>query len=263
MEIQLSDVSLHCLDTGTPDSGSTGETILFVHGFPLDHTMWSAQTAEFSKTHRCIAPDLRGFGASGVTAGTVTMSQFADDLNELLQQLGIDGPIIVCGLSMGGYIAFELWNRHPNRVGRLVLCDTRAKSDSTEVARGRAIMANQVEQNGMSGVSDGMVPKLIAAGSGVAKGITDVIDSADPNGVAAAQRGMAKREDFTERLSEISIPTLVVCGEQDVITPIEEMRSMTDAVFKSVFAVIPEAGHLAPLEQPAKVNEAVRAWLNS
>src|SRR5438094_4929210 len=114
-----------------------GTPILFVHGFPLDHTMWRHQIADLSSDFRCIAPDLRGFGQSSVTAGTVTMEQFADDLAELLEALHVTEPIVFCGLSMGGYIAWQFARRHAPRLKGLILCDTRADPDAPEAAADR------------------------------------------------------------------------------------------------------------------------------
>ena len=229
--------------------------------------MWQAQIDLLSQSHRCLAPDLRGFGRSDATTGTVTMAQFADDLAELLTALGIADSVTVCGLSMGGYIALELWQRHPTRVERLILCDTRAEPDSAEVARGRDMMAGQVEQSGMGGVADSMLPNLlsptsIADKTDMAKAIQQVIKNANPIGVAAAQRGMATRKDFRDRLSEIDVPVLLVCGEDDSITPPANMREMAKALPNAKFQQIAAAGHLAPVEQPQTVNEAIRGWLS-
>src|SRR5690606_37351033 len=128
--IAISDTQLHVVDRGR------GPVVLLVHGFPLDHSMWEEQLADLSSDFRVIAPDLRGFGASGVASETLTMSRLANDLAELLDALEVDQRIVYCGLSMGGYIAWPFFERHRARLAKLILCDTRAGSDTAETARG-------------------------------------------------------------------------------------------------------------------------------
>ncbi len=261
--IDLDGISVSLVDEGSP---AAEEVLLFVHGFPLDHSMWRGQLGELAKDFRCLAPDLRGFGASSVTPGTVTMTRLADDLDLLLKKLQLSPAVTLCGLSMGGYVAWEMWQRHRERLQRLIICDSRAEADSVEVARGRQLMALQVEQDGMQGVADTMIPKLFAADSqqqqaGLIDSVRHVMDRLDPRGVAAAQRGMAERRDFSDRLGEIDLPTLVICGEQDSITTCDEMRHLAERLPHGQFVEIPSAGHLAPLEQPAAVNRAIRGFI--
>lgn len=268
MRIHLSDVSLFCLDI-RPDADSKG-TVLFIHGFPLDHTMWTEQVDALSKTHRCLAPDLRGFGESTLgsesTNSESSMAAYADDLASLLDELSIKEPVTICGLSMGGYVALEMWQRHREKIDRMILCDTRAESDPPEVARGRQMMANQVSEHGMAGVADGMIPKLLAPptlenNAALVQRLRKTIDGANAAAVAAAQNGMATRASFVEKLPKIDIPTLVICGTHDSITNLATMTALASSLPNSVFVEIPEAGHLAPMERPKKVNEAILNWL--
>ena len=152
--VTIGDVRLNYSEKGR------GKPLLLVHGFPLDHTMWARQLDALSSSHRVIAPDLRGFGASSVTAGTVTMAQYADDLAGLLGALGIDEPVIFCGLSMGGYVAWQFALRHRPKLAKLILCDTRAVADSPEAAAGRQKTAEKVLADGASVVKPGTVPLL-------------------------------------------------------------------------------------------------------
>ena len=212
-----------------------GPVLLLVHGFPLDHRMWLGQLEGLSRSYRVIAPDLRGFGKSGVTEGTVTMSDMADDLAALLDEMDIRLPICLCGLSMGGYIAWQFWSRYPDRLSRLILCDTRAVADSVEVARGRLLMAQSVEATGAEPVAESMIPKLFAASTlreqaNLVAEIRNVILSTNPAGIAAAQRGMAQRPDMTERLSQVDLPTLAICGEHDAISGPDEMRGLAQSM---------------------------------
>jgi 3-oxoadipate enol-lactonase len=243
-----------------------GPVILFVHGFPLNHTMWAAQIAEFSKTHRVIAPDLRGFGGTDGALYSVSMEQFADDLARLLEALDVDGPIAFCGLSMGGYVAFQFLQRHPRWLGQLILCDTRAASDTPEVAANRLKMADIVMKDGPEPVTWTMIPKLFAPGTterepALTDQVRQMVMGTASVAIAAAYRGMAVRPDVTSLLPAIRIPTLVIVGEHDAISPADEMRSMAAGIPNSRFVLIPAAGHMSPMENPTDVNAALRAFL--
>lgn len=256
----VNSIRLNYLDTGT------GSPVVLVHGFPLDHQMWAGQVAALSDRHRVIAPDLRGFGGSDVTSGTVSMAQFADDVAGLLDVLGITEPVAFCGLSMGGYVAWQFWQRHRARLAKLVLCDTRAAADSPETARGRLVTAEQVLANGPAKLVETMSGRLFAAETLQAQPelvaqTRRIMTTTSREGIAAALRGMAERADLTPQLAAVHVPTLVICGEQDIISPVAEMRGMAAAMPRATFIVVPGAGHMAPLEQPALVNPALRQFL--
>jgi 3-oxoadipate enol-lactonase len=243
-----------------------GDPILLVHGFPLDHTMWSAQIDVLAESHRVIAPDLRGFGQSGVTDGVVTMQQFAEDLVALLDALKITEPITLCGLSIGGYIAFQFWHEYADRLHRLILCDTRAAADSPEKAAGRWEAADRVLREGAAPLVDAMIPRLLAEdhsqqNSRCVDSLRRVMLHTDPRGIAAAARGMAQRTDMTPILGKIQCPTLVMVGAEDTISPVEEMRSMAEAIPDAQFVEIAGAAHLSPMEKPTKANAAIRKFL--
>lgn len=245
-----------------------GLPILFVHGFPLDHTMWREQAADLSRDHRCIAPDLRGFGQSTVTEDKVTMEQFADDLAKLLDALRITEPIVLCGLSMGGYIAWQFIRRHAARLRGLILCDTRAVPDSSEAAASRLKLADDVIDLGPEVVVKAMLPRLVAPGFRVREPqwieeIRQVILATNPQGIAAASRGMAERADARPWLAKIKCPTLVLVGEQDVISPPTEMSELASAISNAAYCVIPDSGHLAPLENSISTNLAFRSFLTN
>lgn len=260
--VPLSEVHLHVVVEGS------GPPLLFVHGFPLDHSMWSAQLAHFVATHTVIIPDLRGFGCSDVSTGTVSMARFADDLAELLGELNIHEPITLCGLSMGGYIAFEFLRRHRQRLGRLVLCDTRAAGDAPEARAKRFDTADRVTREGTDFLATAMLERLYAPQTlqqrpDLIAETRDVIRRAPRGGVAAASRGMAERIDATPLLPDIDFPALVVCGEHDVITPRAEMSDMAGKMPSAQFVVLAEAGHMAPQEQPAAFNHALAHFLQN
>lgn len=243
-----------------------GRPILFVHGFPLDRTMWREQIADLSCDYRCIAPDLRGFGSSSVTEGKVTMEQFADDLAALIDALAITEPVVLCGLSMGGYIAWQFARRHAARLMGLILCDTRAVPDSAEAAANRLKLAEDVLRTGPELVANAMLPKLLSDRESSPRAklkdeLRQVILNTDPRGIAAASRGMAERVDARPWLAAINVPSLVLVGEQDVISTPQEMAEIASALPRATFRTIPDSGHLAPLENPDAINLGLRNYL--
>ena len=258
--IRAGNIDLNVVDRGQ------GMPLLLAHGFPLDHTMWHAQIDELSKTQRVIAPDLRGFGASQVTAGTVTMEQFADDLTLLLDALDVTEPVVFCGLSMGGYVAWQFWRRHASRLKALVLCDTKAKADTPEAAAGRMKMVEHVLSAGAEVVADAMPAKLFAPDTfqrqpQIVEEVKQTIRRTHPESIAAALRGMAARPDMSGELRQMAVPALVIVGEHDSISPVDEMREIANSLPRSQFVVISAAGHMSPLEEPARFNEALGTFL--
>lgn len=263
--ISIGSSSLHFVDQGR------GQALLLVHGFPLDHTMWREQVSELSKDFRVLAPDLRGFGQSSQMDGddsVVSMAEFADDLAALLTALQVKEPVTLCGLSMGGYVAFQFAARHPGKLGRLILCDTKAAADTQEAAENRHKLAAKVLSEGSQVAAEAMLPKLFSKRAseskvGCVEETRQVILRTRPQAIAAALRGMAGREDFTARLGLIDVPTLVLCGAEDVITPPAEMRSIAAAIPGAEYCEVPAAGHMSPLEDPQTVNQALRRFLIS
>lgn len=260
-QVALDDVVLAVADEGT------GPPLVLVHGFPLHHGMWQPQIDGLRDRCRVLAPDLRGFGRSGVTPGTVTMAQFADDLAALLDRLHISEPVVLAGLSMGGYIAWEFFKRHRPRLRGLALLDTRAVADSPEAARGRSLLAQRVLREGTGPLAE-MLPRLLGRTTrdenpAVADSVRQMILAADPRGVAAAALGMAARHDAVELLPRIDLPTLVVVGEEDSISTADEMRGMAEAIPGARFVSVPRAGHLTTLEAPHSVNQALEDFLAS
>jgi pimeloyl-ACP methyl ester carboxylesterase len=243
-----------------------GPAVVFIHGFPLNHTMWIEQLDALSANNRLIAPDLRGFGQSSASDCTVTIEQFADDIAQMLDEIAARQPVCLCGLSMGGYVAFQFIRKYRERVRSLVLCDTRSVRDTPEAAEGRRQLADKVISEGTAAIAQSMLPRLLHPQTAqrqplVAEAVREMILSGDPRGIAAASRGMAERPDATPLLSTISVRTLVLVGEQDAISPPEEMRKLADGIPHAQFLVVPEAGHMAPVENPAFVNDALTRFL--
>jgi 3-oxoadipate enol-lactonase len=245
-----------------------GTPLLFVHGFPLTHMMWHFQVEAFSKKNRVIVPDLRGFGESTVTTGTVTMEEMADDLHGILHGVWVDKPVVLCGLSMGGYIAWQFFRKYRGQLRALILCDTRATPDAPEAAAGRLKLADTVIADGPQAVYDATAPKLLSPKTverwpDLVANVQSMVIRNKPAGIAAALRGMAERPDCTELLPQIDVPTLVICGQDDQITPPAEMQKMAEAIPGAQFVQIPNAGHLSPLENPDAVNGAINRFLIS
>jgi pimeloyl-ACP methyl ester carboxylesterase len=246
--------------------GHQGYPLLLVHGFPLDHSIWRPQIDYFVDHCRVIVPDLRGFGASDVTAGVVTMEQMADDLHGLLAALEVHEKVIFCGLSMGGYVGWQFWKKYRDKVLAMILCDTRAVADTSDAAGARHRLAAAALQNGTTAVSQVMMPKMFAPDTYKTKPklvehVQQMMDRQSPAGMAAALEGIALRIDARELLPTIDVPTLVVVGEHDAISTLDEMRLIADAIPDAAWVDVPHAGHLAVLENPAVVNEAIAEFI--
>jgi 3-oxoadipate enol-lactonase len=250
----------------------TGVPVLLVHGFPLDHTMWDAQIAALAKTARVIAPDLRGFGKTPIAAGDgergVAMEAYADDLAQLLDAISVSEPVVLVGFSMGGYVAWQFVRKHGHRLRGLVQCDTRAVADNEEGKAGRSEMAENVAEWGSDRVAEMMEPKLFAPMTFERKlelvaTVREVVESTSPAGIAAAQRGMAARPDVTAMLPHIIVPTLVLVGEHDSISPPAEMKEIADAIPGAEYVVIPRAGHMTTMEEPEAVNAALARFVEA
>jgi pimeloyl-ACP methyl ester carboxylesterase len=249
------------------DVRGEGPCVLFLHAFPLGLVMWDAEARALEAGHRVVRFDCRGFGASPPGDGLLSMERIADDAAGLLDHLGVSRAV-VCGLSMGGYAAFALVRRHPDRLRGLVLADTRPGADSDEARRGRAALAEAVRRQGALPAAEALVPKLLGETSlrerpELAARVREIILKTSPQGIVDALAGLAARADSTPTLREIRVPTLVVCGEEDGLTPVSEAQAMQQAIAGSRLEVLPRAGHLASLENPPAFQAAVTSFLAS
>jgi 3-oxoadipate enol-lactonase len=248
------------------DGAGDGPAVLFIHGFPLDRTLWRPLASMLTGWRR-IVPDLRGMGQSDGPESDYSMATYADDLAALLDALRVERAI-VCGLSMGGYVAFELLRRHPGRLQGLVLVNTRAGADDAEGRGRRDAMIARVRRDGTHFLGEEMIPKLVAPATlqtmpDVVRQVTAMATGSSPDGIAGALAAMRDRPDSTPLLPQIALPTLVVAGSDDQLIPLAEARAMATAIRDAHFAVIPSAGHLAPLEQPVNTGRVVREFLES
>lgn len=243
----------------------SGPVLLFVHGFPLDRTMWIGQLAGLAKLRRCVAVDLRGHGLSeDPTPGAYSMDVFADDLAATMDELGAD-KVDVCGLSMGGYVALAFWRRHPDRVRSLILCCTKAEADSPEGKAGRDALAAMARAKGTQALFDALLEKMFKKSPA-----EDVVESCrrmivgTPAEVAVADlEAMRDRPDSVETLGTITVPAMWIAAEEDVIMPLDAARATAGKIPNGRFVEIPAAGHMAPMENPDAVNAALRDFLKS
>jgi len=251
------------LELAVVDEGN-GPPLVLVHGFPLDHTMWNAQIDAFRSRYRVIAPDLRGFGQSDVSTETVTMDRFARDLHQMLQQLAVDPPVVLCGLSMGGYVALAFWRRFASSVRALILCDTRAAADDAAGVQARKQTADLVLAEGPGAIAEGMLVKLFAADAKpeLVESTRQVMLETRRESMAGALHAMADRPDSVALLKSIDVPTLVVVGRDDAISTVGEMRAISENIAGARFIEVPNAGHMAPLENPSFVNREIDRFLS-
>jgi pimeloyl-ACP methyl ester carboxylesterase len=249
------------------DDYGPGPVVVLLHGFPLNRKVWSAQETSVGSIYRVIAPDLRGHGESAAPEGVYTMGVMADDVIELLDALQIDEPVVLAGLSMGGYVAMDLVARYPSRFRGLMLIDTRGTADTPEAAANREELARAVEASGsVRQVVDAMVPKLFsdetrARRADLIPPVREGMEKTKPRGVAGALRGMAQRPDRMADLATFALPTLIMVGAHDAITPVDESRTMAGVLPNAQLVVVPNAGHLSPLENPDVANAAILDFL--
>lgn len=245
------------------DAG-TGTPVVFLHAFPLNHTMWAAQTGALAAHCRCIAPDVRGFGASSA-APPWTMDRFADDVAAVLDAAHVERAVIV-GLSMGGYVSFAFWRRHRGRVRALVLADTRATADDEPSRERRRQVIELARAQGSEAVADRQVTGLLGRTTrekhpDLVTSVRRILASASVEGIIGASEAMIARPDSSATLATIEVPTLIVVGDEDAITPTRDARAMHTGIPGSRLEVLPGAGHLSNLERPAAFNTVLGEFL--
>lgn len=255
--------SVDGIDIGYDDIG-TGTPIVFLHGFPHNRTLWAPQLSALAGRCRCIAPDLRGFGESGV-AGPWTVSRHADDVAGLLDHLEIPKAVIV-GLSMGGYIAFEMMRRHRGRVRALVLADTKQGADNTEARSKRTAMMDLANSGGAGAIADAQLTGMVGKSTRernpeVAEGLRRMMASAGVPGILGGLHALMERPDSTSTVSQIDVPTLIIVGEEDVLTPPKEAKLMAKAIRGSTIEIIEQAGHASNYERPAAFNHLLNEFI--
>ena len=247
------------------EGNSKSKSIIFVHGFPYDHTMWKAQIDELNEKYFCITYDIRGLGESPVGDGQFTMESFVDDLETVMTELKLDKPIL-CGLSMGGYIGLRALERMQEKFSAVILCDTRSEADNNEGKLKRASAIKRINTEGLAPFGKEFITNCY--GDVYKQNHKDEFEKRiekssrfDPVGVKGSLLAMLGRNDTTEYLNKIKIPALIICGEFDALTPPPVMKAMADKINGSKFVVIKNSGHMSPIENFEEVNRAVQEFL--
>ena len=251
---------------GYTDQGN-GTPLIFIHAFPLSKAMWQPQVDALQDAYRVITIDIGGHGESDIVLWNDSLDDYAKSVIHLLDHLGISQAVFV-GLSMGGYILFSIYRHYANRVKGLVLADTRAQADSEEGKAGRRSMAEVAFKDGASAIADIMLPKLLAPTTfqhqpELVEQVRQMILQTPESGIVVDLVAMAARPDSTDLLSMITCPTLVIVGEKDQATPVEESQYITQRIPEARLVIIPEAGHLSNFEQPAAFNQAIQSFLQT
>lgn len=257
--IRVDDIQLAYTDAGL------GLPVVLLHGYPFNRTLWNEQVSALSNSYRVITPDLRGHGESDASSGAATMNRMAQDVAVLLGHLEISRAV-VGGLSMGGYVALAFYKQFRSRVRALIMADTRAQADTEEGKVTRHQQAEKALAEGMAGIADSMLPKLLTPDTvskrpEVVKRVRDMMLKTKPEGAAGALLGMAERDDQTSLLSQISCPSLILVGQEDQITPVKDSEKMHREIAGSRLVVIENAAHVSNLERTEQFNEELTRFL--
>ncbi|MBI3547421.1 MAG: alpha/beta fold hydrolase [Elusimicrobia bacterium] len=249
------------------DEGSReAKAVVLIHGFPFNREMWRPQVDALKGRWRAVAYDVRGHGKSSVGDGQYMVETFVDDLIELLDHLGIERAVL-CGLSMGGYIALRAAERQPERVSGLVLCDTKSEADDNAAKLKRASALRSVKTGGTAAFITATLPNLFAKRNLDQKhpavaAVQGMMDASEPLGVRGALLALASRMDTTASLEKIAVPSLLLVGAEDAVTPPAVMRAMASRIRGSKLHVIPDAGHVSGLENPVEFNRRLVEFLD-
>lgn len=241
--------------------------IIFLHGFPFDQNMWNAQVEFLKNDFLCVKYDIRGLGKSNPGDGQFTMEMFADDCLTILAELELDKPVL-CGLSMGGYLGFRVLERAQELFSAAILCDTRAESDSDVAKLKRASGINQINVEGVEKFVEGFVPNCFSEKYKIESVeeyniYLERSKKSNPLGVKGCLLAMQGRTSVTASLPNFKIPILLLCGEEDKLTPPDEMRSISEKIPNSKYFTVLGSGHMTPIENPSFVNKAMREFLLS
>lgn len=260
MQTQIHDFSM------AYDEEGQGLPVLFIHGYPLNRQMWQFQTSGLNAVARILAPDLRGFGDSQPTEGNYSMELLADDCAAFLDALQINKPVVVAGLSMGGYVTMAFYRKYAARMAGMILTATRPGPDSVEGKAGRDQAAARVQRGGVQEAVHPMLTKLLSPVTyqerpELVAQIKKIMEHNTVQGILGALMGMKERPDSTPLLTKIDLPVLILHGADDQIIPSKEAESMHQAIRGSQLEILPRAGHLLNMEQPDLFNQALSRFL--
>jgi pimeloyl-ACP methyl ester carboxylesterase len=240
--------------------------VVLVHAFPLSAQLWNRQADLMPEGWTLFAPELPGFGRS-TAAPASSMDEFARAVFGAMDDVGIERAVIG-GMSMGGYITFEMYRQAPQRFVGMILADTRATPDNDQQKDARRKAITTVREKGPSAIADDMIPKLLGETTtreqpGLVQEVRGMIERNSPDAIAGALEAMMGRPDSTTMLSRIDVPTLILCGDEDVLTPPADSQAMHAAIPGSRLEVIKGAGHLSNIERPAEFSAALASFLAS
>ncbi len=249
------------------DVGEAIIPIIFLHGYPFDKTMWEGQLDFLESSHRLISCDIRGFGKSKDEESTLSIDLFTDDLIQFMDKLNI-GKAIICGLSMGGFIALNAVKRFPERFEALILCDTQCIADTAEVKEKRYKTIERIEEEGVANFNEDFMNSVFHKDSITKKRelvrlLRSVIFSNSQHIITMGLTALAERSETCSTLNEITIPTLIICGREDEVTPLAQSERMNKAIKGSILHVIDNAGHVSNLEQPDEFNKHLLGFLTT
>lgn len=255
-------IKLNGADLAYEDEGR-GLPVVLIHGFPFSRQMWRPQVTALARHHRVVTPDLRGFGESSGTLSTV--EELAEDVHALVRYLELP-PFVLGGFSMGGYVAFRYLARYAEQVKAVLLLDTRAEADSPEARERRCAGIERVQKEGPDGFLDDFLklvvaPRTVESRPEIVTEVRRLMQGTKVAAVAGGLQAMAYRPDSTTLLATIRVPTLIVVGEEDKATPVDSSRKMQAAIAGADLVIIPQAGHVANLEQPERFNAALLDFL--
>lgn len=261
MLIQINNHSLHYIEQGRGD----GRPVVFIHGFPFNCRMWQPQLAALPKQIHAIAYDVRGHGRSAVGDGLYSLEFFVDDLMALLDHLEFE-QVVLCGLSMGGYIALRALERHRERFGAVVLCDTRSEADNDQARVNRAAAIRALADDGVAAFADNFVklvfaPDTFQTNPDAIALIREMILATDPRAIGGTLLALAARTDTTPALPRLDLPALLLVGEHDRLTPPAAAQALAEGLPQAELYIIPRAGHMSNLENPGYFNERLLSFL--
>ncbi len=249
------------------DVGEGSLPIIFLHGFPFDKTMWQAQLDFLKPSYRLISLDIRGFGKSKDENSSLSMDLFGEDLITFMDKLNLD-KVIICGLSMGGFIALNALKRFPERFEALILCDTQCIADTIEVKEKRYKIIDEIGVNGVTEFNEGFIKSVFHKNSlsqkkALVEKLGAVVFSNSPHIITMGLTALAERSETCSTLSEIAIPTLIICGREDEVTPLAQSEFLHANINGSTLRVIDYAGHVSNLEQPQEFNKHLLDFLTN
>ena len=262
-QIRIEGNTVSYIEEGVANAG----TLIFIHGFPFNKWTWKNQIDALKEDYRVIAYDVRGHGNSDSGSAEFSITQFADDLFLFMDELRIEAAII-CGLSMGGYIALNAVLKQPSRIEALVLCDTQCGADSDQARKKRMDVIDSVQKNGLKQYAHDAVQKLFCEASLIERPddvsfVEQIILNTPEESIVNTLKALATRRETCSRLHEINIPVTILVGESDQITPPEVAQKMQDLITGSSIQVIEKAGHLTNLENPTSFNSHVQKFLTA